>query len=184
MATQAKDLLDNKALRIDNENKVQVSNCGPANVAKEAHIIFGPQNCGKTNTVCYIAQTLRASYGTRQVTAVLNETRQKEILHVAIIDGDVDKCMGFSSKGDDLATALNNTLSLCLSCSRILVIAVRDVARGANAGMVAQVESLCQKFGYGIQRHQLSQTPNSVPANGVNQAVASSIISSIQKLVP
>ena len=152
MATQAKDLLDNKALRIDNENKVQVSNRGPANVAKEAHIIFGPKDCGKTNTVCYIAQTLRASYGTRQVTAVLNDTLLKEILHVSIIDGDV--------------------------------IAVRDVANGANAGMVAQVESLCQKFGYGIQRHQLSQTPNSVPANGVNQAVASSIISSIQQLVP
>ena len=108
-----KETIDNKVLRIKSPFAVK----NPVYSAPEekiAFLIYAPANCGKTSTVCHIAETLRAYYGTRQKTAVLNESLQKEILHVAMIDEDVNKCMGFSSKGDERDNVLNNVFSVTL----------------------------------------------------------------------
>jgi len=178
---EIKDTIDNKALRIN--APVAVNNPSYVSSQKTAYIICAPAYHGKTNTVCYIAETLRSYYASRQVTAVLNETLQKEILHVAMIDGDVNKCIGFSSKGDERENTLNSALSLCLSYSKIIVIAVRYEKKGARAGMVSDVSNLCQSFGYSVQNIPLSKLPV-VPANGVHLSEANQVISGIKQIIP
>ncbi|MBQ9206763.1 MAG: hypothetical protein IJ158_08640 [Treponema sp.] len=178
-----KDTISNKQYRIKNPSACNVINSAYSLSQKTAYIICAPRDCGKTNTVCYIAQELRNYYGKRQVTTVLNETLQKEILHVAMIDGDVNKCIGFSSKGDEPENTLNSALSLCLSYSKIIVIAVRYEKKGAKAGMVSDVSNLCQSFGYSVQNIPLSKLPV-VPANGVHLSEANQVISGIKQIIP
>ena len=181
--TDFKDSTDNHSLRIKSPVNCPVSNMPYNNASKKAYIIYGLGNCGKTNTVCFIADALRTYYAKRQATAVLNEALQKEILHVTIIDGDVNKCIGFSSRGDERETVMNNTLSLCLSYIKLIVIAVRDAKTGAKVGMATDVEKICQNFGYSVQKYQLAKT-TPVPANGVNQIVANQIINDIKQIIP
>lgn len=100
-----------------------------------------------------------------------------------MVDGDVNKCMGFSSKGDDRTTALNSTLALSLTYSTILVIAVRSVQVGALAGLETEVVNLCKQFGFSVQVEKLTQT-SPVPTNGVNRPVADKIINEIKQLIP
>ena len=178
-----KDTITNRLYRIKNPSACSVTNSAYSNSQKTAYVISAPKDCGKTNTVCFIAQELRNYYGNRQVTAVLNETLQKEILHVSMIDGDVNECIGFSSKGDFRENVLNNTLSLCLSYSKILVIAVRDEKKGSKAGMVSDVSNLCQKFGYSVQNIPLSKL-SAAPANGVHLSEANQVISGIKQIIP
>ena len=178
-----KDNTDNDSLRIKSPADCLVNNSIYSNLPKKAYIVYGLGNCGKTNTVCFIADALRTYYGKRQSTAVLNEALKKEILHVTMVDGDVNKCMGFSSRGDERETVMNNTLSLCLSYSKLIVIAVRDAKTGAKVGMAADVEKICQNFGYSVQKYQLAKT-TPVPANGVNQIVANQIINDIKQIIP
>ena len=178
-----KDNTDNNGLRIKSPVNCPVSNMAYNNASKKAYIIYGLGNCGKTNTVCFIADALRTYYGKRQVTAVLNEALKKEILHVTMVDGDVNKCMGFSSRGDERETVMNNTLSLCLSYSKLIVIAVRDAKTGAKVGLVTDVETICQSFGYSVQKYQLTKA-KPAPINGVNQVVANQIINDIKQVIP
>lgn len=181
--TDFKNSTDNHSLRIKSPVNCPVSNMAYNNASKKAYIIYGLGNCGKTNTVCFIADALRTYYGKRQVTAVLNEALKKEILHVTMVDGDVNKCMGFSSRGDEREIVMNNTLSLCLSYSKLIVIAVRDAKTGAKVGLVTDVETICQSFGYSVQKYQLTKA-KSVPVNGVNQVVANQIINDIKQVIP
>ena len=181
--TDFKDSTYNHSLRIKSPLNCPVSNMAYNNASKKAYIIYGLGNCGKTNTVCFIADALRTYYGKRQVTAVLNEALKKEILHVTMVDGDVNKCMGFSSRGDERETVMNNTLSLCLSYSKLIVIAVRDAKTGAKVGLVTDVETICQSFGYSVQKYQLTKA-KPAPINGVNQVVANQIINDIKQVIP
>ena len=177
-----KESINNKSLRIKSPCAVK-NPVYSAPSEKIAFIISGSADCGKTSTVCYIAEELRKYYGSRQVTAVLNETLQKEILHVAMIDGDVNKCMGFSSKGDERENVLNNVLSLCLGYSRILVIAVRDEKKGSKAGMVSEVETLCTAFGFSVKKYPLTRAA-SEPAGGVHNPPADDVVAEIKRIIP
>lgn len=68
-----KESINNKSLRIKSPCAVK-NPVYSAPSGKIAFIISGSADCGKTSTVCYIAEGLRKYYGSRQVTAVLNET--------------------------------------------------------------------------------------------------------------
>ena len=174
----------NKSLRPSDKSSCIAQNSVYTPTEKTAFIIYGRQNSGKSSTVCYIAEQLRNYYGTRHTVAVFNDSLQKDILHTMIVEKDVNKCIGLSSQGDDLPAVLNNTLSLCLTYSRFLVIAVRDVySTDPTKSWRIAVEDICKSFGYTTVPIPFTHSPTP-PASSIRMTQATNIITSIQKVIP
>ena len=175
----------NKSLRPSDKSSCIAQNSVYTPTQKTAFIIYGKQNSGKSSTVCYIAEYLRNNtYTGRHAVAVFNDSLQKDILHTMIVEKDVNKCIGLSSQGDDLPAVLNNTLSLCLTYSRFLVIAVRDVySKDPTKSWRVAVEDICKSFGYLTVSIPFTHSPTP-PASSIRMTQATNIITSIQKVIP
>ena len=174
-----KYIVDNKSLRPKNKNE-----CLGNVLPKIAFILYGEQGIGKSTTVRYIAQQLRDYYKRRLVTAVFNDSLQKEILHTMMIDHDTAKCIGVSSEGDDLETVLNNTLSLCLTYSSFVVLAVRDTTDSKTKRSWADDSAdICRSFGFSVIKKEIIKDTSSTPSYA-KKDVAKDILDEIQKAIP